>query len=153
LEPLPDDPHKRADVVLHLPPHSLVDDIQRPFSTVDDLRTYMGRMLSDCSYDVRPVISALGCPILLLTGTHDAAINTAAAADVLSDYGQNVLHVRASGAGHHVQFLQYPHLRYLLDRFLSGSTPTDTARLQTTWLARQSRELRHLTPVEELRHG
>jgi pimeloyl-ACP methyl ester carboxylesterase len=129
------DPEKRATTVLNLPPHEFAQELYLPLSTVENFHHYIERVSSDESYDVAPAISRINCPILLLTGTHDAAISTRAARDVLAQHGRDVLSVTVLGAGHHIHLLQYAYFRYVLDCFLARSVPKKSARLQIERLA------------------
>lgn len=126
---LPRSPQKRVSTVLRLPPHARAQDLLIPLSSVDYLKNYVGRVLDDETYDVRAALPRVRCPILLVTGTHDTAINTQLARDLLSTYGRDVVQVTLSGAGHHIHLLQYGYFRHLIDRLETGSPPLRSARM------------------------
>jgi len=132
---LPHDPRRRAESVLRLPPQACLKAVFAPFSRVEYFRHYVERMLADATYDVGAALRQLRCPIVLLTGTNDAAVNTLLARDLLAAYGHDVLHATLLGAGHHIQVLQYEYLRYTLDCMARESEPESTARLRVERLA------------------
>ncbi len=132
---LPRDPTTRGDTLLSSAPQSLARELVLPLSSMDHLQNYIDRAITDAAYDMRAAIAKVSCPILLITGTHDSAVNTRAAHDVLM-HGQNkVLHATVQGAGHHLHFLQYNYLRYVLDSFYEQTVPPNTARLtiESSW--------------------
>lgn len=135
LDDLKDNPQKRANAVLRLPPLVHIKKILMPLSTVEHFHNYVYRMTRDNVYDARAAVAEIRCPILLVTGTHDAAVNTQAARDVLMQSGRDVVSVTVSGAGHHIHLLQYPYLSYALRRFLTGGRPDNLARLSVERLA------------------
>ena len=89
----------------------------------------MDRAASDGAYPIKQALAEVLCPVVMLTGTHDAVVNTRAARDILASHGKNVLQVVSLGAGHHVHLLQYSYFRYVLDCFLSRVEPKRTMRL------------------------
>jgi pimeloyl-ACP methyl ester carboxylesterase len=125
-----EDPREKASAVLQLPPLGIVQQLSLPMSSLEDLDNYMYRIGSDEQYDVMAAIDGLRCQVLLLTGTHDTFTNSGAARAVLANSRQSVIHATLMGAGHHIQYLQYPYFRYVLDSFLSGTKPMPTARLK-----------------------
>lgn len=133
---LPRIPEKRVSSVLRLPPRAVAKDLLVPLSSIDYFKNYIDRVLGDETYDVRAALQEVRCPILLVTGTHDAAINTQLARDLLSTHGRDVLQVTISGAGHHIHLLQYSYFKYLLDTLAAGSLPVRTARLNVERLVR-----------------
>jgi pimeloyl-ACP methyl ester carboxylesterase len=132
---LPPERDKRVDAVLRLRPHSRAQDLVIPLSSVAYFRNYIGRVLSDETYDVRAALPEVHCPILLVTGTHDAAINTRLARDLLATHGRDVVQATLSGAGHDIHLLQYAYFKYLLDTVAAGTAPVSTARLSVERLA------------------
>jgi pimeloyl-ACP methyl ester carboxylesterase len=129
------DPRRRQNAVLRRPPHAYAHELLMPLSTVEYFRNYVDRLTSDESYDVRSALAAIQRPILLLTGTDDAVVNTTAARDVLRENGRNVSHVTIRGAGHHTQVLQYSYFRYVFDCFMASALPRATARLEVEKLS------------------
>jgi pimeloyl-ACP methyl ester carboxylesterase len=129
LARLKHNPEKRANTILRLPPHAHTAKLFLPLSTVEYFRKYIDRVSSDEAYDLHKAIPEIRCPILLVTGTHDAAINTQAARDLLAHGGRDVLQVTVLGAGHHIHLLQYSYFRYVLNCFHSRIIPATTARL------------------------
>jgi pimeloyl-ACP methyl ester carboxylesterase len=132
---LPSDPEMRADAILRLPPNSIAKELFRPLETVEQFKNYMQRISDDEGFDIRRAVSQVVCPILLLTGTHDPAINTAAAADVLRQYGNDVLRLTILGAGHHIHILQYCYFRLALRGFISNAPPARALRMDVSRLA------------------
>lgn len=130
-----DDAAGRVEAVLKLPPHSFVEDLFLPLSTFRNFENYMARITSDASYRMDAAVADIRCPILLLVGTHDAAVNIAAARDVLKSNGRDVQQVTVFGAGHHMHLLQYPYLGYVLKRFLAGRHLVETGRVRVARLA------------------
>ena len=120
---------KRVDAVLRLRPHSRTRDLAIPLSSVEYFKNYLGRVLSDESYDVGAALREVRCPILLMTGTHDGTIDTRLVRDVLATQGRNVIQATVSGAGHDIHLLQYTYFKYLLDTMAAGTAPVSTARL------------------------
>jgi pimeloyl-ACP methyl ester carboxylesterase len=135
LDELKDNTQKRANAVLRLPPHTHIENILMPLSTVEYFRNYVYRLTRDDGYDARAAVAEIACPILMVNGTHDTAVNTQAARDVLTQSGRDVLSVTVSGAGHHIHLLQYRYLSYALRCFLSGGSPANAARLCVERLA------------------
>jgi len=134
---LPRNPHKRVSSVLRLPPHAFTKDLLIPLSSIEYFKNYIARVLGDETYDVRTALQEVRCPILLVTGTHDTAVNTQLSRDLLSAHGRNVLQVTLSGAGHHIHLLQYGYFKHLLDHWTAGSTPVRTARMNVERLVRE----------------
>jgi pimeloyl-ACP methyl ester carboxylesterase len=132
---LPRNPQERAEAILRLPPQACLKDVFAPLSTIEYFVNYGERILTDAVYDVGAALREVRCPMVLLTGTNDAAVNTQLSRDLLSTYGRDVLHATLSGAGHHIQVLQYGYLRYLLDCLGRESEPESTARLRIARLA------------------
>lgn len=129
------DPRRRQNAVLRLPPRTYAQELLLPLSTAVYLQNYVYRLASDETYDVRSALAATRCPILLLTGTEDAVVNTSAARDVLKENGRDVVHVTIQGAGHHIHVLQYHYFRYVFDSFMRQAVPRDTARLKVEKLS------------------
>ena len=134
-EQLPRSPDRRVNSVLRLPPRARAKDLLIPLSSIHYFKNYIGRVLSDETYDVRTALQEVRCRILLVTGTHDTAVNTQLARDLLSAHGRDVLQVTLSGAGHHIHLLQHSYFRYLLDQLAAGAPPIRTARLNVERLA------------------
>lgn len=129
------DPETRADVLLRMPPIAHRREILMPLSSVEYFRNYVRRLSIDESYDIQTAISEIRRPILLLTGTHDAAVNTRATRDVLKRRGQNVTHATIFGAGHHIPLMQYSYFRYVLQSLIANKPVARTARLSIERLA------------------
>jgi len=56
-------------------------------------------------------------------------------------YGNNVVQVTLSGAGHHPHIMQYSYFRHILQAFHAGVLPASTARLSveevsSNWFSR-----------------
>lgn len=135
ISSLRSDPERRANTILRLPPCSVARDIYLPMSTVDYFENYMHRISSDQSYDIASGIAAIRCPVLLLIGTHDSAINVRAARDLFTHFGKNVVEATILGAGHHIHVLQYGYFRNIITHFTSGKTPQTSARISVSRLA------------------
>ena len=134
---LPRSPQKRVNSVLRLPPHARAKDLLIPLSSIEYFKNYIDRVLGDETYDVPTALQEVRCPILLVTGTHDTAVNTQLARDLLSAHGRDVFQVTLSGAGHHIHLLQYGYFKHLLDHLAAGSTPVRTARMNVERLAQE----------------
>lgn len=132
---LPRNARRRVESVLRLPPQSCLESLFAPFSCVEYFRNYVERVLADGVYDIGAALWEIRCPMVLLTGTNDAAANTQLARDLLATYGHDVLQATLSGAGHHIQVLQYGYFRHLLDGLARRSGPVSTARLRVERLA------------------
>jgi pimeloyl-ACP methyl ester carboxylesterase len=126
---LPRSPEKRVYSVLRLPPYARVKDLLIPLSSIEYFKNYIDRVLGDETYDVRLALPEVRCPIVLVVGTHDAAINTQLARDLLTAHGRDVVQVTLFGAGHHIHLLQYVYFRYLIDHLGTGVPSVRTARL------------------------
>jgi pimeloyl-ACP methyl ester carboxylesterase len=135
LDSYREDSERRAGAVLRLPPREFAKDLFLPLSTVENFTNYMHRISADESYNLREAIGDIRCPILLLTGTHDAAINTKASRDILEEFGRDVIHATVLGAGHHIHLLQYSYFKYALECFLLHDSIERTARLKIDRLA------------------
>ena len=102
----------RVESVLRLPPQGCLSVVFAPFYSIDSLKHYVERIMDDGVYDIGAALREIRCPIVLLTGTNDAAVNTQLARDLLATYGRDVRQATLSGAGHHIQVLQYGYFRY-----------------------------------------
>jgi pimeloyl-ACP methyl ester carboxylesterase len=132
---LPQRAEKRVNAVLRLPPHARAKDLLIPLSSIEYFRNYVDRVLSDEGFDVRAGLKSLCCPIMLVSGPYDTAVNTKLARDLLCVHGRDVLQATLSGAGHHIHLLQYSYLKHLLDHLAARSVPVTTARMQVERLA------------------
>jgi pimeloyl-ACP methyl ester carboxylesterase len=132
---LPSDSRRRVQSVLRLPPQACLTALFAPFACAEYFQNYVQRFQEDGLFDVAAALWEVRCPIVLVSGTHDAAVNTHLARDMLATYGSDVLQATLSGAGHHIQVLQYGYLRYLLDSLAARSAPVSTARLRVERLA------------------
>jgi len=69
-----EDPQKRADSILRLPPYAHAKALFIPLSSIEYFRNYMERVLDEEVYEAAAVLREVRCPIPLVTGTHDAAV-------------------------------------------------------------------------------
>lgn len=123
-------PAKDADDVLRLPPYAHRSLLLAPLANLEFFNNYMARVANDEAIDFREVVARLSCPITMVAGTHDGAINVESSRVLLAAYGKNVSQVTIYGAGHHIHLLQYGYLKWVLDASLSGGLPFETTRLR-----------------------
>ncbi len=128
----------RARALLSLPPKEFLSDLAVPLSTLPQFVNYMEKLADDERYPVKEAIGKVACPMMMITGNYDRAINVDAARFVIDSYADDVIHAQVDGAGHYIQALQYPYFAYLLDCFIRGRTPESTARITVERLGRRS---------------
>lgn len=122
-------PKRRADAVLRLPPMNALADLLCPLRNAACFGNYMNRIVSDERYDIAAALRCIDIPILMVVGSHDAVVNTSLSRAVMKNHGRNVTQATVYGAGHHPHLLQYNYLRYALEMFHAGASPSSAARM------------------------
>ena len=110
------DPVGRAVALFRLPAKEQATALLTPMSSGEFLLNYGRRTAADEAYPIHEAISALDVPLLVITGDHDGTVSNALILSALRAWGGKAMHASIGGAGHYVNDLQYPYLRWLLER-------------------------------------